>query len=811
MLTAARTLLATLLLGSAAVAQGTLADYDRAASLAERGRGLVTGLLEPGEWAPDGSRLWYRVGQGGGQWRYEVVDCATGARTPVETGGRQPDSLAWGADGALLVVAEGQLWAWDAAAGVLVPAGDAAELRVLPDDEAQRASDTGGGACQLVFVNRLAEPLELFWLDFDGARQSYGRVEAGGRRTMGTYVGHRWVAVDAAGRDRGTWAGREGSWQALIDGTARPSPPRPARPDPWRSPDGRWQAFVRDHNLWLRAAEGGAEQQLSHDGRADDRYGSPPAWSPDSRWLAAMRAEPAQEHTVTLVESSPRDQVQPRIHTFDYLKPGDRVAVPRPQLFEVATQRQVPLDDALYAEPWSTDSLRWAPDSSRFTFVFNQRGHQVFRVLAVDPLSGEVRPLVEETSPTFICYSSKYHLTWLDARGELLWMSERDGWNHLYLLDAATGAVKRQLTQGPWAVRDVQRVDAEAGQVYFSAGGYDADQDPYYVHYFRVDLDTGALTRLTSGDGTHDLRWSPDRATYLDTWSRVDLPPRVELRRAVDGALISELAAADASALLATGWRAPERFVAPGRDGETPIHGVIIRPTNWTAEGSYPVIEDIYAGPQAAFVPKGWAEHYSMMELAELGFVVVKIDGMGTNYRSKAFHDVAWRNLADAGFPDRIAWLRAAAAADPSLDLGRVGLYGGSAGGQNALGGLLLHPDFYGVAVADCGCHDNRMDKIWWNEQWMGWPVDEHYAANSNVTLAPRLAGKLLLTVGELDRNVDPASTMQVVDALIRADKDFDLIVFPGAGHGAGGSAYGRRRMFDFFVRHLHGVEPRGR
>jgi dipeptidyl aminopeptidase/acylaminoacyl peptidase len=236
---------------------------------------------------------------------------------------------------------------------------------------------------------------------------------------------------------------------------------------------------------------------------------------------------------------------------------------------------------------------------------------------------------------------------------------------------------------------------------------------------------------------------------------------------------------------------------------------VIFRPTNFDANRKYPVIEDIYAGPQSAFVPKRFSAFHRQQALAELGFVVVKIDGMGTSHRSKAFHDACWQNLGDAGFADRIPWIRAAAAKYPSLDLDRVGIFGGSAGGQNALRGLLAHGDFYRVGVADCGCHDNRMDKIWWNEQWMGWPVGPHYADSSNVTHAHRLTGKLLLIVGEADRNVDPASTMQVVDALIRADKDFDLLVMPGVGHGAAETAYGNRRRQDFFVRHLLGVEPR--
>ena len=279
------------------------------------------------------------------------------------------------------------------------------------------------------------------------------------------------------------------------------------------------------------------------------------------------------------------------------------------------------------------------------------------------------------------------------------------------------------------------------------------------------------------------------------------------LRNGESGREILPLERADATALQATGWKMPEPFVAKGRDHTTDICGVIWKPTSFSPDKRYPVIENIYAGPHSSFVPKAFASFYGQQRLAERGFIVVMIDGMGTSHRSKAFHDVCWKNLGDAGFPDRIAWLRAAAAARPWMDLTRVGIYGGSAGGQNALRGLLTYPDFYKVGVADCGCHDNRMDKIWWNELWMGWPVGPHYAEQSNVTQAHLLRGKLMLVVGELDKNVDPSSTLQVANALVKADKDFDLVIIPGAGHGAAETPYGSRRRTDFFVRHLLGEQ----
>ena len=576
-----------------------------------------------------------------------------------------------------------------------------------------------------------------------------------------------------------------------------------------QSADGKYRISVKDYDLVLRDRAASLDIPLSYEGAETDAYEPRVFWSPDSKKLVAVRTARGDHHVVNLVQSSPSDQLQPKLVSYDYLKPGDRIPVSRPHLFDVATHKEIPIDGDLYPNPWIIEEIRWSPDSRRFTFLYNQRGHQVLRLVAVDAETGHATALVDERSKTFIDYAHKLYLHFLDKTNELIWMSERDGWNHLYLIDAQTGVVKNQITRGAWLVRQVDRVDDDHRQVWFQAGGIHSGQDPYHVHFARVNFDGTGLVALTAGDGTHQVEYSPDRRFVVDSFSRVDLPPVTELRRVQDGSLVCELERADWSSLLATGWKVPERFVAKGRDGKTDIHGVIFRPTNFSPEKKYPVIEQIYAGPQGAFVPKQFAAPHRPQSLAELGFIVVQIDGMGTNWRSKAFHDVCWKNLADAGFPDRILWLKAAAQKEKAMDLNRVGLYGGSAGGQNALGGLLLHGDFYKVGAADCGCHDNRMDKVWWNELWMGWPLGPHYAEQSNVTLAPRLRGKLLLTVGELDRNVDPASTMQVVNALIKANKDFELIVFPGANHGAGESPYGRRRRQDFFVRHLLHVEPR--
>ena len=573
------------------------------------------------------------------------------------------------------------------------------------------------------------------------------------------------------------------------------------------SPDGKWTAFVKNHNLHLRAKEGGKEVALSKDGDAEDGYNEGAFWSPDSKKLVALRTKKGQEHKVHLLESSPSDRMEPKLHTLDYLKPGDRIDATKPHLFDVAERKEIVVADTLFSNPWSVRDVRWSPDSRRFTFLYNQRGHQVLRILGVDADSGTVRAVIDEQNKTFIDYNSKFFAHYLNATNEIVWMSERDGWNHLYLYDATTGRVKNRITKGPWVVRGIDHLDDKARQIWFRAGGIHPGQDPYHVHFCRINFDGSGLTLLTEGDGTHTIAYSPDRRYFLDTYTRVDMAPVTELRRAEDGKRICELERADISALLRTAWKTPKRFVAKGRDKKTDIHGVIFRPTNLDVHKKYPIVEQIYAGPQGSFVPKAFRAFHYPQELAELGFIVVQIDGMGTNNRSKAFHDVCWKNLGDAGFPDRILWMKAAAAEYPYLDLKRVGIYGGSAGGQNALRAVLAHSDFYKAVSANCGCHDNRMDKIWWNELWMGWPIGPHYAEQSNVTNAHKLRGKLLLTVGEMDRNVDPASTMQVVNALIKAGKDFELLVVPGAGHGTPGG-YAKRREQDFFVRHLLGVEP---
>jgi dipeptidyl-peptidase 4 len=575
------------------------------------------------------------------------------------------------------------------------------------------------------------------------------------------------------------------------------------------SPDGKLAAFVKDNNVWLRDTKTKEETQLSKDGKADDGYGRV-IWAPDSKKLIAIRTKAGGDRKVTLVESSPRDQLQPKTSTYDYLKPGDPIPLSKPHLFDAEAKKEIAVSDELFSNPWAIRHEHWSTDSKHFHFTYNQRGHTVMRLLEIDAESGKVTPVVNEECKTFFDYNSKLYVNYLDDTNELIWMSEHDGWNHLYLVDLKTREAKN-ITKGEWVVRGVDRVDVKGREIWFRALGIHEGQDPYHVHFCRIKFDGTGLVKLTEGDGTHAIEYSPDRKVFIDTYSRVDLPPVTELRGSADGKKIADLEKADATALLKV-LQLPERFVAKGRDGKTDIHGYIVRPSNFDPKKKYPVIESIYAGPHDHHVFKGFRAVAGEQRMAELGFILVKIDGMGTNWRSKAFHDVCWKNLGDSGFPDRIAWIKAAAERYPEMDLSKgVGIYGGSAGGQSSTRALLAFGDFYTVAVSDCGCHDNRMDKIWWNELWMSWPIGPHYAEQSNVTQATKLKGKLMLTVGELDKNVDPSSTYQVVNALVRANIDHDFILVPGGQHGAGGGPYGDRRRMDFFVRHLLGVEPRAK
>ena len=660
------------------------------------------------------------------------------------------------------------------------------------------------------------------------------------------------------------------------------------------SPDGKWEAWVEGYNLIVHEVGRpySEKHQLTHDGTIGHYYSNRIYWSPDSRKLFVCKRKSVEKRYAYYVESSPQDQLQPILHTQEYAKPGDELPQYTPYIFNLSltpaptaegsatpqspeAQKQEPFSTVLNSSQpltplpsreglgvglqYSLDWFQWTPDSRYVTMEYNQRGHKLYQLLAMDAETGQLTTLIEERSDKFVNYNRIWR-RWLKD-GRLLWTSERDNWNHLYLYSnlcrdgvhspsasgkrgkkssnqtlLSSGSGGFQITRGPWCVREVLHVDEDAELIYFTASGVHPDEDPYNIHYFTIRFDGTDMRELTPEPGNHRAVFSSDRQYLVDTYSTPSQAPVTTLR-SVEAQVshaaaqkgnslstlhsplssqklsslhspLSTIASADISKLQDLGWQAPEVFVAPGRDGKTPMWGIIQRPTNFDPSKKYPVIEYIYAGPGDSYTPKSFQPfNWNMTPLAELGFIVVQLDGMGTSWRGKEFEEVCYKNLKDAGFPDRKAWIRAAAQKYPYMDADNVGIFGASAGGQESTTAVLLHGDFYKAAYSSCGCHDNRMDKIWWNEQWMGYPVDSSYIECSNVYHASKLERPLMLVVGELDDNVDPASTMQVADALIRAGKDFELVVLPGVHHTMG-ERYGEHKRYDFFVRNLLHVEP---
>lgn len=763
-----------LILLSGAFAQGTRADYQRAEQVMKGSLGkLVVDGTVVANWVRQSDRFWYRKAVGDNK-EFLLVDAERNTRTPAFDHEKM-------------------------AAALSKATGKTYSAKALPFDFLTMAAQ---GAIEV---------------DAEGTHWSCDLTA--GRCTS------RGPAIAGAGGRGGRGGGGRG-------GAETP----PEFREPGRSPDGTYIAFVRNNNLWVRTVVAGQEFQLTTDGTDLQPYatgwknlgdyvveqaGRPAeganvartegiiaSWSPDSTKIATFRLDIRAAPPAFTLQVSPPNRFLPIAYSYHYAYPTAPVLpTTTPLIFDVKTGKRVEVqaaqEEILYG---GGERYSWFKNSKEIYFRHIERGHSRMQLLAADAATGKVRVIIDEKPEDYV-EASKFQTRMINDGAEIIYMSERDGWNHLYLLDG-NGTVKNKITSGDWAVRSIDSVDEKGRVVFFSAGGREAGEDPYLRHVYRANFDGSGLKLLSPENADHVASFSTDGKYFVDSCSRVDLAPASVLRKA-DGSVAMELEKSDVSKLVASGWKQPERFKTKGRDGKTDIYGVLWRPTNFDPSKKYAVIEQIYTGPQGFFAPDTFAAYRNGCQvLAELGFLCIQIDGMGTDGRSHAFHAVSHKNLGDCGLPDHIAAMKQLAEKYSYMDLTRVGVYGHSAGGYGSTHAMLTHPEFYKVAVSSAGDHDMRLDKAGWVEQWMGYPAGKWYDEQSNITLAPKLEGKLFLAVGDVDDNVTPVSTMKLAAALVQAGKDFDYLVMPNASHGFGNNPYFVRRRWDYFVKNLLGVNP---
>jgi dipeptidyl-peptidase 4 len=618
-------------------------------------------------------------------------------------------------------------------------------------------------------------------------------------------------------------------WTCLLDSyECKRENSQPTRANEVLSPNKRWAAFVRDHNLFLRDTSTGTELQLTRDGIASWDYATPlpslrvmvdqgtedvkqPAavfWSPDSSKLVTYRLDSRNSGRFTSLQFVPPDQLRPRAFTYVYPLPGEVLAKADPIIFDIQSGKRIDVQNASIELPFQDGpGFDWFPDSKSFRYDYDERGYKAKELRIVDASTGEQRTLVREQSDAYVDPGLTSY-GFVEGTGEILWMSERDGWDHLYLY-SKTGQLQSQITQGPWVVRGIEHIDEKNHRIYFSASGREKNEDPYQAHLYSVGFDGKDLQLLTPENANHSITVSPTGAYFVDSYSRPDLPEKSVLRRTKDGSEVRVLETADVSEIANLGWKPAEPFQGKASDGTTDLYGLIWRPSNFDPTKKYPIVEFAYTGPQSFFVPKTFSGNFWLQSMAELGFVVVMVDGRGTTGMSRAFHQFSYRNLGGS-FEDHVAMIKQMAARYPYMDLTRVGIYGTSAGGYGAAHAMLAFPEFYKVGVTTSGDHDARLDKAWWNELYQGYPVQDDYIAQSNVTMAGRLQGHLLIEHGDIDDNVHPVESMRFVDALMKANKSFDMLLVPNMYHGESGehALYLVRRRWDYFVQYLLGVTP---
>lgn len=601
------------------------------------------------------------------------------------------------------------------------------------------------------------------------------------------------------------------------------------------SPDGKRTAYIKDYNLWVKDIATGKETQLTTDGVKDFGYATDNAgwvhsdrailvWSPDSKKIATFQQDQRGTGDMYLVSTNVG---HPKLEAWKYPLPGDPVVttiqrviidVDNPKVIRLKMapdqHRSTQCDDVSCDGGWS--DVYWSPDAKTLAFVSTSRDHKKENLRVADAATGSIRDVYEETAATqFESGQGEVNWRYLPATNEFIWFTERDGWGHLYLYDLATGKLKNQITKGDFAVWRVLNVDEKNRVIYFLAGGREQGVDPYFGQFYRVDFDGKNMTRLTPENANHEITLAPNGKYFVDTHSTPDTPP-VSVLRDMTGKAVADLEKTDISRLTATGWKAPTQIVVKARDGVTDLYGLMYTPTNLDPNKKYPIIDYIYPGPQGGSVG---SRSFSTARgdnqaLAELGFIVMQVDGMCNPLRSKKFHDSCYGNMADNTLPDQVAAIKQLAAKYPYIDIDRVGIWGHSGGGFATAAAMFRYPDFFKVGISESGNHDNREYEDDWGERYIGLETKDasgksNYEDQANQNYAKNLKGHLLLAHGTMDDNVPPYNTLLVVDALIKANKDFDLLLIPNAHHGYGAaSPYMMRRRWDYFVRYLQGGVP---
>jgi dipeptidyl-peptidase 4 len=765
-------LVATLIALASASAQQkfTAADYARAEKL--MGYNTTPLVVRSGvraNWLPD-ERFWYRVTTAEGA-EFVLVDPAKGTRVPAFDHGKLAAALS-------------------AATGRTYTAGG------LPFQD----------------------------IEFSADGQSIS-VQAGGRWKCGVN-GAKCTAEEGAGTGagRGGRGGRGGRSGAAGAATTEVL-----------SPDKKQAAFIRDSNLWVRDAATNKETALTTDGIKDFGYATDNAgwassnrpvllWSPDSKRIATFQQDQRGVGEMYLVETKVG---HPTLQAWKYPLPGDDVVTtiqrvtidldgPRVVRFNLPPdQHRSTLCDNVACRGGEWADVQWDKEGAKLAFVSTSRDHKQEVLRIADATTGVVRDVLEEKVPTFF-ESGNGRVNWrfLPESKEFLWFSERDNWGHLYLYDSETGNLKNQVTKGEWNVTQLLRVDEKNRQLYFLGVGREKGRDPYFIHFYRIGFDGSNLTLLTPEDGNHEVTLSVSGKYFVDSYSKPDVPA-VAVLRDDTGKLLTPLERADIAKLSAAGWKPPTTFTVKARDGVTDLYGLMFKPTNFDPAKKYPIINHIYPGPQTGSVGSRSfsAARGDCQALAELGFIVVEIDGMGTPWRSKKFHEAYFGNLGDNTLPDQVTGMQQLARRYPWIDLDRAGIYGHSGGGYATAGAMFHYPDFFKVGISEAGNHDNREYEDDWAEKWQGLLKTNadgttSYDNQANQLFAKNLKGHLLLAHGTMDNNVPPYNTLLVVNELIKANKDFDLLLLPNRNHGFGNEAYMVRRRWDYFVRYLLGGEP---